>query len=161
MPDERSGSARTAAVNATAAEIKTLVGALTSSDEGPRREAVTKVLALAPELRGRVAGRLVARLTDRRAAVRRQAEASLVELGAAVGATLFLRLLEARSAEVRERLLKILLHIPRSLPKADGDRGKLELLVGITMAATPPSCFLRRRRRRRGRRTDTTDDGAA
>ena len=160
MSRKRPAWARTAPVNATAAEIKTLVGALTSSDEGPRREAVTKVLALAPELRGRVAGRLVARLTDRRYAVRRQSEASLVELGAAVGATLFLRLLEARSAEVRERLLKILLHIPRSLPKADGDRGKLELLVGITMAATSPSCFLHRRRCPR-RRPDTTDDGAA
>ena len=160
MPDERSGSARTAAVNATAAEIKTLVGALTSSDEGPRREAVTNVLAREPELRRHLADRLVGRLTDRRDAVRRQAEASLVELGAAVGATLFLRLLEARSAEVRERLLKILLHIPRSLPKADGDRGKLELLVGITMAATSPSCFLHRRRRPR-RRPDTADDGAA
>ena len=161
MYRKRPAWARTAPVNATAEELKTLLGALTSPDEAQRREAVTSVLAREPELRRHLADRLVGRLTDRRAAVRRQAEASLVELGSAVGVTLFLRLLAARSVEVRERLLKILLHIPRSLPKADGDRGKLELLVGITMAATPPSCFLRRRRRRRGRRTDTTDDGAA
>ena len=139
MYRKRPAWARTAPVNATAEELKTLLGALTSSDEARRREAVTKVLALAPELRGRVAGRLAARLTDRRYTVRRQAEASLVELGAAAGTALFLGLLEARSAELREQLVQIVFRIAKAMPEEGDPCRKLNFLANVLVAATPPS----------------------
>ena len=145
--------ARTTPVNATAEEVKTLLGALTSSEEAQRREAVTDVLAREPELRRCLADRLVGRLTDRRAAVRRQAEASLVELGAAAGTALFLGLLDARSAELREQLVRIVFRIAQALPEEGDPCRKLNFLANVLVAATPPSWF-RPRRRRRPRPTD-------
>ena len=148
MYRKRPGWARTTPVNATAEELKTLLGALTSSEEARRREAVTNVLARAPELRRHLADRLVGRLTDRRAAVRRQAEASLVGLGAAAGTALFLGLLEARSAELREQLVRIVFRIAQALPEEGDPCRKLNFLATVLVAATPPSWFRPRRRRR-------------
>ena len=139
MSRKRPAWARTAAVNATAEEVNTLVGALTSSDEARRREAVTNVLAREPELRRCLADRLVGRLTDRRAAVRRQAEASLVELGAAAGTALFLGLLEARSADLREQLVQIVFRIAKAMPEEGDPCRKLNFLANVLVAATPPS----------------------
>ena len=105
MSRKRPAWARIAPVNATAEELKTLVGALTSSDEAQRREAVTNVLAREPVLCWHLADRLVDRLVDGRGAVPRQSAASLVEMGDAVAAVLVLRLYQAQSAEVREELV--------------------------------------------------------
>ena len=118
-----------------------------------RGEAVTDVLARGPELRRHLADRLVGRLTDRRAAVRRQAEASLVGLGAAAGTALFLGLLEARSAELREQLVQIVFRIAKAMPEEGDPCRKLNFLANVLLALTPPAWF-RPRRRRRPRQTD-------
>jgi hypothetical protein len=50
MPRKRSDATKSAAVNATAEEIKTFVDALTSADENLRRGVVIQVLVLVPPL---------------------------------------------------------------------------------------------------------------
>ena len=72
MPRKRSDSTKSAAVSATAEEIKTFVDALTSSDENLRRGVVIQVLLLASAaLRSRLADGLVDRLADGSEAIRR------------------------------------------------------------------------------------------
>ena len=108
MPRKRSGSTKSAAVNATAEELKTLVGALTSSDEAQRREAVTNVLAREPVLCWHLADRLVDRLAGDDEAVGQKAAASLAEMGGAATGPLILRLHKARGKALRKRLIEVL-----------------------------------------------------
>jgi hypothetical protein len=160
MGRKHSGSGRSAAVSADVRNgLNVLVGGLTDSDEHIRYKAVATVLAVAlPVLRGMLADRLVDRLADDSEVVRRQAAASLIELGGAVTAALVLRLHKAQRAEVRDRLMEILYQIAQKLPEAEGAGFQLDLLLADLMAAAPPSW----RRPRRGRRRPAQmDDGAA
>ena len=153
MPRKRSGSTKSAAVNATAEEIKTFVDALTSADENLRRGVVLQVLVLA-------SAALRSRLADGSEAIRRQAAASLVEMGGAITAALILRLHKAESEAVRDLLLEVLVRIAQALPEAEGARLKMDLLIAVGMAAAPGS-WPRPRRNRRRRRPRQTDDSAA
>jgi len=159
MPRKRSGSTKSAAVNATAEEIKTFVDALTSSDENLRRGVVIQVLVLASAaLRSRLADGLVDRLADGSEAIRRQAAMSLVELGGAITAALILRLHKAESEAVRDLLLEVLVRIAQPLPEAEAARLRMDLLIAAGMAAAPGS---RPRPRRNRRRPAQTGDGTA
>jgi len=150
MPRKRSDSTKSAAVNATAAELKTFVDALTSSDENLRRGVVIQVLVLAPAaLRSRLADGLVDRLADGSEAIRRQAAASLVGLGGAITAALILRLHKAESEAVRDLLLEVLVRIAQTLPGAEAARLKMDLLIAVGMAAAPRPWPRPRRNRRR------------